>query len=79
MKLPWRNNEKLIRALYDKVSELEEQLKTYNTEKAVAATIKSMKKAITTDVLNQVASTELVEAIAKQVVSKIRASKTGVI
>jgi tRNA A37 threonylcarbamoyladenosine dehydratase len=52
LKLPWRNNERLIRALYDKIQALKGEMTSIQNGIEVSKIITDMKKEITKSVLD---------------------------
>ena len=80
--LPWRENEKLIKALYEKVQSLEASLDVLRTEHEKLALITEFKNEIASRVSSDLKSSltkEMSEEIAEAIQKKLSGLRQGVI
>ena len=79
MELPWRNNQKLIKALYEELNQIKEHVQVLEKEDEFTKILDKIKKNVKDQIIKEMATTEISKAIAKVVLEEIKKSKTGIV
>lgn len=79
MKLPWRHNQKLIKALYEELKEVKEHVLVLEKQNEFSKTLNKLVADIKGQVIKEVDVTKISKAIAKIVLEEIKKSKTGIV